>query len=50
MELTAAKLGFGGFRTGGMNLGLPMQTLREVIPCGRLAKISIKNGTLTVLS
>lgn len=39
MELTAAKLGFGGFRMGGMNLGLPMQTLREVIPCGKLTKL-----------
>ena len=39
MESTAAKSGFGGFRIGGMNLGLPMQTLREVIPCGVLAKL-----------
>lgn len=39
MELAAAKSGFGGFRIGGMDLGLPMQALREVIPCGALAKI-----------
>jgi len=39
MESAAAKLGFGGFRIGSMNLGLPMQALREVVPCGVLAKL-----------
>ena len=39
MELIAVKSGFGGFRVGGMELGLPMQVLREVLPCGVLAKL-----------
>lgn len=39
MESSATESGFGGFRIGGMDLGLPMQALREVIPCGVLAKL-----------
>lgn len=35
----AVKTGFGGFRTGGMELGLPMQALREVVPCGDLTRL-----------
>ncbi|MBL8497277.1 hypothetical protein ABF87_04055 [Nitrosomonas sp. JL21] len=44
MESTAAKSGFGGFRIDGMNLGLPMQNLREVIPCGVLTKLPCSAG------
>ena len=39
MESSATESGFGGFSIGGMDLGLPMQALREVIPCGTLAKL-----------
>lgn len=39
MEPIAAKPGFGGFRIGGMELALPMQVLREVVPCGGLARL-----------
>ncbi|MDE2389092.1 MAG: chemotaxis protein CheW [Betaproteobacteria bacterium] len=36
---TATQAGYGGFRIAGMDLALPMETLREVIPCGVLAKL-----------
>lgn len=31
--------GYGGFRIGGMALGLPMHVLREVVPCGTLISL-----------
>lgn len=39
MDATTTQAGYGGFRIAGMDLALPMETLREVIPCGVLAKL-----------
>ncbi|MBV6448827.1 chemotaxis protein CheW [Nitrosomonas sp.] len=39
MHLTTTQAGYGGFRLAGMDLALPMETLREVTPCGALAKL-----------
>lgn len=37
--ITTTQAGYGGFRIAGMDLALPMDTLREVTPCGALAKL-----------
>ena len=39
MQSTTTQPRYGGFRIGGMELGLPMEALREVLPCGVLAKL-----------
>jgi purine-binding chemotaxis protein CheW len=37
--ITTKQAGYGGFRIAGMDLALPMDILREVIPCGVLAEL-----------
>lgn len=39
MDATTTQAGYGGFRIAGMDLALPMEALREVTPCGVLAKL-----------
>lgn len=42
----AAKSGFGGFTLGDMELALPLQALREVVPCKRLAPLPCPNPAI----
>ncbi|MER0215540.1 MAG: chemotaxis protein CheW [Nitrosomonas sp.] len=37
--ISTKQAGYGGFRIAGMDLALPMDILREVIPCGVLAEL-----------
>ncbi|MBE7527984.1 MAG: chemotaxis protein CheW [Burkholderiales bacterium] len=47
MAPAAIRPGFGGFRIGGMELGLPMQVLREVVPCQELIRLPCAASCVT---